>query len=315
MLTQLFILLCSLFLVVFCANYLVEGSSVIARKLGVSEFFIGMLIVGFGTSLPELVVSLIGAINHNADIAVGNIIGSNVFNSAFILGLSALIVPIAVTEVNAKRDIPFLLMATALFVLFGISNNGISRWEAIILVAFFVMYVFYIFKSDSKDYQPGETAAHSGLLFESLTGCIILVIGSIIGLVVGGNLFVQSSTTFGHMVGLSDKVVAIIILAFGTSLPELATCVAAIKKKHHQMALGNIIGSNLFNMLLVIGLAGIIHPLSFANINIVDLFAFAGIMTMLFITQHTLHQGKITRFDGGLMVAMFGLYIALLFIL
>ena len=146
MLTQLFILLCSLFLVVFCANYLVEGSSVIARKLGVSEFFIGMLIVGFGTSLPELVVSLIGAINHNADIAVGNIIGSNVFNSAFILGLSALIVPIAVTEVNAKRDIPFLLMATALFVLFGISNNGISRWEAIILVAFFVMYVFYIFK-------------------------------------------------------------------------------------------------------------------------------------------------------------------------
>ena len=313
MLTQLFILICSLFLVVFCAHYLVEGSSVIARKLGVSEFIIGMLIVGFGTSLPELVVSLVGAINKNADVAVGNIIGSNVFNTAFILGLSALITSITVTTVNAKRDIPFLLMATALFILFGMSGGGISRLEGIVLLAFFGMYLFYIIKSDSKDYTPDDNPHPTGLLFESLGGSIILVIGSLIGLVVGGNLFVNSSCTFGSMVGLSDKVVAIIILAFGTSLPELATCVAALRSHHTQLALGDIIGSNLFNMLFVIGLSGTIHPLSFANINIVDMFAFAAVMVILFLTQHTTHQGRITRFDGGLMVAMFIAYIITLF--
>ena len=313
MLTQLFILVCSLFLVVFCANYLVEGSSVIARKIGVSEFVIGMLIVGFGTSMPELVVSLVGAVGKNADIAVGNIIGSNIFNTGFILGLAAIIGGICVTDVNAKRDIPFLLMATALFVLFGMSGGGISRWEAIVLVAFFIMYVFYILHSDSKNYDPENVEKPRGLLFETLWGSIILVIGSIIGLIVGGNLFVSSSTTFGSMVGLSDKVVAIIILAFGTSLPELATCIAAVKKEHTQMALGDIIGSNLFNMLLVIGLSGVVHPLSFANINIVDLLAFAGFMVFLYLTQHTTHKGKITRFDGILMVTLFIGYIVMLF--
>ena len=313
MLTQIFILLCSLFLVVFCANYLVEGSTVIARKLGVSEFIIGMLIIGFGTSLPELVVSVVGAIHRNADVAVGNIIGSNIFNTSFILGLSALISGVAVTTVNAKRDIPFLLMATALFVLFGVSGGGVNRLEAITLIAFFIMYLFYIFKADRDTVNPDEISHPSGLLFESMTGSIILVIGSTIGLIVGGNLFVNSSTAFGSMVGLSDKVVAIVILAFGTSLPELATCLVAIKKKHTQLALGNLIGSNLFNMLFIIGVSGLIHPLSFANINIIDLFMFVAVVVMLFLTQHTTHQGKITRFDGGLMVAMFIAYMIMLF--
>lgn len=313
MITQLFILLCSLFLVVFCAHYLVEGSSVIARKLGVSEFVIGMIIIGFGTSMPELVVSLVGAVNQNADVAVGNIIGSNIFNTAFIIGLSALILPIAVTDVNAKRDIPFLLMATALFTLFGMSGGGISRLEGIILLAFFGMYLFYIIKSDSKTYNPDDNPHPSGLLFESLGGSIILVIGSIIGLVVGGNLFVDSSCAFGSMVGISDKVVAVIILAFGTSLPELATSVAAIRKNRTQLALGDIIGSNVFNMLMIIGLSGTIHPLSFASINIIDMFMFAGLMVMLYLTQHTTHKGKITRFDGALFITLFIAYIVMLF--
>lgn len=313
MLTQIFILLCSLFLVVFCANYLVEGASVVARKLGVSEFLIGMLIIGFGTSLPELVVSLVGAVNHNADVAVGNIVGSNIFNTSFILGLSALIASIAVTTVNAKRDIPFLLMATALFVLFGVSNGGVSRWESLILLAFFAMYLVYIIKTDGETFDPSTVEHPSGLLFESFWGSIILIIGSTIGLIVGGNLFVESSTKFGAMVGLSDKVVAVVILAFGTSLPELATCLAAIKKKRTQMALGDLIGSNLFNMLFVVGLSGVVHPLSFANITIVDLFAFVAVVVMLFATQHTTHQGKITRFDGALMITMFVAYMIMLF--
>lgn len=312
MVTQIFILLVSLFLVVFCANYLVEGSSVIAKKLGVSEFVIGLLIVGFGTSMPELVVSLVGAFEGNTDAALGNIIGSNIFNTGMILGLSALIVPFAVSEANSRRDIPFMLMATALFLLLGLSGGGISRMDGFILIAFFAMYLFYLFKTDGEQ-KDQHYDTPSGLMFQSLPGSIVIVIGSIIGLITGGKLFVDSSVTVGTMTGLSDKVIGITILAFGTSLPELATCIAAIIKKRSQMALGDIIGSNIFNMLLIIGTASIVHPLGFQNINIVDLVAFSLCMLIIYISQHTRHAGTVTRFDGICMLTVFIAYMIMLF--
>ena len=312
MLTELFILLVSLFLVVFCANYLVEGSTVIAKKIGISEFIIGMFIIGFGTSMPELVVSLVGAIEGNTDVALGNIIGSNIFNTGAILGLGALIAPLAVSVVNSKRDIPFMLMATALFLLLGLSGGGIDRLEGALLIAFFVMYVFYLFKTDGEE-KNREIEIKSNLVYQSLPGSIVIVIGSIIGLCAGGHMFVDSAVKVGTMIGISDKVIGITILGFGTSLPELAACIAAVSKKRTQMALGDIIGSNIFNMLLIIGTASLVHPLGFANITIVDLAAFVGCMIIMFISQHTTHKGTITRFDGGCLLALFIAYMVMLF--
>lgn len=271
-----------------------------------------MFIVGMGTSLPELVVSLFGAIEGNTDVALGNIIGSNIFNTGAILGLSALIAPLAVSEVNARRDIPFMLMATALFLMLGLSKGGITQVEGIILIAFFAMYLFYLFKTD-KDQINTYYEAPSGLMFETLPGSIVIVIGSIIGLIVGGRLFVDSAVEIGTMVGISNKVIGITILAFGTSLPELATCIAAITKKHSQMALGDIIGSNIFNMLLIIGVSSLVKPLGFQNITIVDLFAFAVLMVIVYVSQHTTHKGTITRFDGGCMLTIFIAYMIMLF--
>ena len=312
MVTQIFTLLCSLFLVVFCANYLVEGSSVIAKKLGASEFVIGLLIVGMGTSLPELVVSLVASIEGNTDVALGNVIGSNIFNTGAILGLSALIAPLIVSEANSRRDIPFMLMATALFLLFGISGGGIDRIEGIILIGLFGLYLVYLFKTDGKQNESTHTMP-SGLMFQTLPGSIAMVIGCIIGLVTGGRLLVDSAVTFGTMVGMTDKAVGITILAFGTSLPELATCVAAIKKRHNQMALGDIIGTNIFNILVIIGVSSLIHPLGFKNINIVDLVAFSLCMIIVYLSQHTTHPGKVTRFDGACMLVVFIAYMIMLF--
>lgn len=313
MFTQIFILLCGLFLVVFCANYLVEGSSVIARKLGISEFVIGMFIVGFGTSLPELVVSMIGAFNGNADIAIGNVIGSNVFNTSLILGLSVMIVPMLVTEVNKRRDIPFLMMATTFFIALGITNDGINRLEGFALLVIFALYILYLFRTDGKEKIDQENTPPSGLLFQTFYGSIGIVIGSIIGLIVGGNLFVDAARTIGSMVGLTDKVIGVTVLAFGTSLPELATCIAAVTKKRSQIALGNIIGSNIFNILVIAGLASVVRPLGFSNINIVDLTALAVSTLILYISQHTHHQGKLTRFDGFCMIITFVAYMIMLF--
>ena len=312
MLTQIFILLCSLFLVVFSANYLVEGSGVIAKKLGVSEFLIGLFIVGMGTSLPELVVSLVGAFEKNSDVAIGNIIGSNIFNTGLILGLSALIAPITVSKVNSKRDIPFMLMATAIFLLLGMSDGGINRLEGFILVLFFAMYVFYLINTDG-DRVDQSYEVPSGLMFQSLPGSIVIVIGSLIGLITGGKLFVDSGVQLGAMLGISDKIIAVTVLAFGTSLPELATCFTALSKKRTQMALGDIIGSNIFNILLIIGTSSLVHPMGFQNINIVDIMAFSGCMVTVFLSQHTTHKGTITRIDGSIMLAIFIIYMVLLF--
>lgn len=313
MISQIFILLCGLFLVIFCANYLVEGSSVIARKLGVSEFVIGLLIVGFGTSMPELVVSLIGAISQNADISLGNVIGSNIFNTSLILGIAAITAPIVVSEANKRRDIPFLMMATTLFIAIGMTTNGINRFDGIILLLIFALYLVYLFRTDGKEPKASEPVKQSGLLFDTFLGCIAMVIGCIIGLIFGGRLFVDSARNIGMLAGLSDKVIGVTILAFGTSLPELATCLAAIVKKHPQIALGNIIGSNIFNILMITGIASLVHPLGFMNINIVDLAALAASTFILYLSQHTNHKGVFTRLDGIIMLSIFIAYMVMLF--
>ena len=269
---QVLLLIGGLALIVFGADWLVDGASGIARRFGLSEFVIGLTIVGMGTSAPEMVVSFIGAFQGNADIAIGNVVGSNIMNTLLILGVTALILPMAITPSNWKRDIPMNILITVLLIVLGleytvlhIGTNGLSRLDGGILIALFIGYMILSFKGNKPDEEDSPAKQRS------IWMCLLLVVAGIAGLAFGGKLFVNNATELARALGVSDKFIAITILAGGTSMPELATCVVAAAKKKGQLALGNIIGSNVFNILLILGGSALISPLSFDHITYVDL--------------------------------------------
>ena len=300
MLLQIFLFLFGLLLVVWGADALVDGASSIARKFGISEFVIGLTIVGMGTSAPEMVVSFIGAIGGNADIAVGNVIGSNIFNTLLILGLTAMILPMNITYLNLKKDIPINIVSTVLllvlgmnFSIFGCGANRLSRVDGLVLLALFCLYMYMSFRFDTpnnNEEEPGETKK---------TGwAILLIVLGLNGLVVGGKLFVDSAVSIAKMLNVSDKFIAVTILAGGTSMPELATCLVAAVKKKGQLALGNIIGSNVFNILLILGGSALIHPLSLEQIGFVDLGILLLSSLVILTSAYIGKKNKIDRIDG-----------------
>lgn len=308
MIVEILILIVGLALVIFGADWLVDGASSIARKAGVSEFVIGLTIVGFGTSCPELVVSLTGALKGIADISIGNVVGSNIFNTLLILGVTAVLSPIAITKHNKRIDIPLTFGVTLLLIVFGKLQNGLSRVEGIIFLSLFIAYIYYCFKSDSTDIEESDNKQLK------LFAAILLVAAGLAGLILGGRLFVDSATEIAKMAGISDKFIAITILAGGTSLPELATCVVAAAKKKGQLALGNILGSNVFNVLLILGSSAIVTPLSFASMNFIDLGVLLLSSILLFIACYTGQKDKLDRFDGVLLLICEAAYMAWLFI-
>ena len=251
------LLILGLAIVLIGANYLVEGAGTIAKKAGMSDFMVGMTIVGIGTSTPEMVVSFIGALNGNADVAVGNVMGSNLFNTMVILGVSAIITPIALTSNNIKKDIPFCVLASLVVMTLGLgtvldnaTHNIITRVNGIMLLAMFGIFIAYtIFSGKSSMTQeeiPSQTPAKKE---KSILLCIAMFIGGLVGLIFGGDMFVNSACSIAKNLGLSDTIIALTILAGGTSLPELATSVMAAYKKNTDMAFGNVIGSNISNIL------------------------------------------------------------------
>lgn len=309
---NLILLLIGLGLVVLGADWLVNGASSIARRAGISEFVIGLTIVGFGTSCPELVVSLTGAIEGNSDISVGNVVGSNIFNALFILGLTALVLPVGMTDKNRRTDIPITLVVTILLVVLGITGSMsgpvISRWEGVVMLLVFSVYLFYCFKSDSKD-ELSET--RQAIL--SFPKAIALTLTGLAGLIFGGDLFVDSATALARQIGVSDKFIAVTILAGGTSLPELATSLTAAIRGKEQLALGNILGSNVFNAMLILGLSSIITPLSFASMTIVDIAALVLSSVLLLIWAYTGRRNRIDRWEGTAMLLCYVAYNVFLF--
>ncbi len=312
MLVSCILLVVGLALVVFGADYLVEGASAVARRFGLSEFVIGLTIVGMGTSAPEMVVSFIGAAQGNADIALGNVVGSNIFNTLLILGVTALILPIAITPSNRKRDIPVNIVVTLLLILlglkqtlFGVGADGLGRWDGALLLLLFIGYLVMSFRQPKEEQAPQEGSRNLALGW-----AIVMILGGLAGLVFGGNLFVNSATDIAKALNVSDKFIAITLMAGGTSLPELATCVAAAAKKKGQLALGNIIGSNLFNILLILGGSALIHPLSFSDITWVDagvlLVSALALLTSCFIGK----RNKVDRLDGALFFLIWAGYMA-----
>ena len=310
-------LLVGLGLIVLGADWLVEGASSIARRAGVSEFVIGLTIVGFGTSYPELVVSLTGALEGNADIAVGNVVGSNIFNVLFILGLTALLCPVTMTEGNRKKDIPVALLVTVLLLAVGLNRtlwgigpaDSLSRWEGALFLAIFAAYIAHSFVTGKPS---EEDAAETGS--RKLWLAVLMVLAGLAGLIFGGNLFVDSATDLARTLGVSDKFIAVTILAGGTSLPELATSLVAALKGRNGLALGNILGSNVFNILLILGSSALITPLSLASVTRVDATVLTLSMVLLLLWAYTGRKERIDRWEGALMLLLFGAYYTYLFI-
>lgn len=310
MIVQILILLLGLALVVFGADWLVDGASAMARRSGLSEFVIGLTIVGMGTSAPEMVVSFIGAFDGNADIALGNVIGSNIFNTLLILGLTAMILPIGITGGNKKMDIPVNILVTAIFLGIGFLTGGISRIGGAVLLAIFAVYMFMSFRAGKKD----APAAGEDIKSLKLHWAVLMIIGGLAALVLGGRMFVNGATAIAQGLGVSDKFIAITILAGGTSMPELATCVAAAAKKKGQLALGNIIGSNLFNILLILGGSALIHPLSFVDITYVDAAVLMLSAIFIWTACHVGKKNSIDRLDGAIYLILWAAYMAWLIV-
>ena len=316
MIVQSILLITGLALILWGANWLVDGSSSIARKTGLSEFVIGLTIVGIGTSTPEMVVSFISAFQGKSDMAVGNIIGSNIFNVLMILGITALISPLMMTKENIRRDIPTNIGVTLLLLilgmkntLFGIGSDSISRWEGAAMLILFAIYLYKTFKSGSSEEDAQEETKTFG------TGMSLLMIGAgLLALIGGGRLFVNSATVIAQQLHLSEKFIAITIMSAGTSLPELATCIVAARKGRGQMALGNIIGSNISNILLILGGSALIHPLSFSGISEIDMTTLTLSAIVLLVSTFTFKKKYLDRTGGAILITMVILYMVWLFI-
>ena len=301
---QILILLAGLLLILLGANYLVDGSSSVAKRFGISEFVIGLTIVGIGTSTPEMVVSFMSSFQGKADMAIGNIVGSNIFNVVAILGITALIAPITITKSNLKKDIPLNIGVTLLLILlgmnytiFGYGEDKLSRIDGIILLAIFAWYLYSSFKSDTPD-QDEE----GGIKVLSMPISILMIIGGLAGLIIGGKLFVNSATELARMFGVSDKFIAITVMAAGTSMPELATCAVAAFKGRGQLALGNILGSNISNILLILGGASLINPLSFTGMTTVDLGTILLSSVFIFLSAIFFKKKQLDRAKGVILL-------------
>lgn len=317
MLIECLLLIVGLALVVLGADFLVDGASSIAKKFGVSDFVIGLTIVGMGTSAPEMVVSFIGALQGNGDIAIGNVVGSNIFNVFMILGATALILPMNITPMNRKKDIPLNIAITLIFIalgmsrtLFGIGDDVLGRMDGAILLVLFAAYIYMCFRFDTAN--QSENNENEKVIKPALAA--VLIVAGLAGLVFGGRMFVNSATSIAKMLNVSDKLIAITILAGGTSMPELVTCIVAAFKKKGQLALGNILGSNVFNILLILGGSALIHPLSMAGMSYVDLGALLLSSLVIWASIHTNKKNQLDRADGLLLLILEAAYMTFLII-
>ena len=294
------------------ANYLVDSSVAIAKRAKLSDFIIGITIVGMGTSAPELYVSLVSAFKGLGDMSVGNVIGSNICNTLLILGVTAIIAPFPIERNTLKRDIPFgvivsllLLVVCSVSLFPGDMSNSISRLEGIMLLVIFSGFLYYtVFHSKDTGPEAEETAKSS---FDGKPVWLLITIAaaSLAALIFGGDMFLNSTITVAKHLGLSESVISITLVAVGTSLPELITCIIAALKGNSQLALGNVIGSNIFNILLVLGISATVRPIQLTNINMTDLIVLVIASLLTFIAAFTFKKHAIDRKEGIIFVLFY----------
>ncbi|TNE71996.1 calcium/sodium antiporter [bacterium] len=301
MLTSLFFIVTGFTALIFGANWLVDGASALARKFKVSDLAIGLTIVAFGTSAPELVVNIFASVNNHSDIVLGNIIGSNNFNLFIILGLAGIIFPISVQSSTAWKEIPISLLVTVLFLVlandfFLTDTLVLGLTDGLILLVLFLLFLMYVFTQLKAD--SSETELHASLsTFKMST----LILGGLAGLIIGGQLVVNYSIDIAHVLGVSEKIIGLTIVAAGTSLPELVTSIVAATKKNSDIAIGNVIGSNIFNILLILSLSSIINPISYSAVFNTDLYILLGGTIFLLIAMLTGTRKRLDRWEAGLL--------------
>ena len=300
------ILIVSLIGIVFSADLLVGGAVSIARKYKVSDFVIGAAIVGVGTSMPEFVVSFLGALNGNADVAIGNVVGSNIFNVVGILGITAIFFPIAVDRKNMRFELPLCIFVSVLLLLltfncFNDSPSSLARLDGILLLLVFALYMLYSFVRDKKETALAAGNDDGG----SLWVAVLKVVGGLALLITSCDFFVDNAVSVAKSFGVDNAFISLTLIACGTSLPELAASVAAAVKKNTDMALGNIVGSNIFNITLILGLSSQVMPLTSSGITYIDYIVMIAATVLLFVIGLF---GRIGRLSGLLMFICFVLY-------
>lgn len=318
MILSIFLIIIGFVLLIKGADFLVEGSSSIAKKFHIPEIIIGLTIVSIGTSMPELFVSVTSALEGHSDMSMGNVIGSNIANLLLILGLSTVIRPIKFQRETRLIEIPMCLILTVIFMIFCNTGTGISKAEAIILIILFIIFIIYtiIMGKKGEAFDKDDTIVElqtEGKQLSILKSIIFIVLG-IVGLKIGGDLTVDNALVVARQFNISEKIISLTILAVGTSLPELVTSVTAAIKGNSDIAIGNIIGSNIFNMLLIIGASALINPILYnISYNLEMGILIAGIL-LLSLFPIIPPKNKMTRSNGVVYLITYIIYMVILFV-
>lgn len=316
MLLNIVFLILGLVLILVGANALTDGASSLAKKWGMSDLVIGLTVVAFGTSAPELVISVMSAIEGNAGLAIGNVVGSNIFNICAIGGITAMVSPIVVSKGIMRADIPLVILSALVLLVMGNSvlldggaSNVVTRVDGIILLLFFMIFMYHTF-SVAKETPVGEIEGEEVAKMKEMPmwKSALWVIGGLAGLIYGGDRFVAGAAGLASGLGVSDAVIGLTIVAAGTSLPELATSITAAIKGKTGIAIGNIIGSNIFNIFLVLGFSATVRQLPFGNVGNIDLLMLVGTSLLFWLFGYVYKERTITRLEGALLFLCYVAY-------
>lgn len=300
---QILLLILGIVVVLKSADWLTNGAVGLATKLGIPQIVIGLTIVAIGTSMPEFFVSIVSAIKGTPDLAVGNIVGSNIFNVLLIVGVAAIVAPITIQRTTLRRDIPIAIVASVMLAIM-MFDDIMSRLDALILFIAFIAFIWITLRNS-------KNVSHESNSLKQTIGAkksVFLIVIGLVGLVLGSNVFVDNASSLAHAWGISDAVIGLTIVAGGTSLPELATSAVAAKKGDSGIAIGNVLGSNVFNILMILGLTGLISPMHIQNITYVDMAVMVISMILFWLFSFT--KLRVDRWEGCVLIACFLGYIA-----
>lgn len=313
MIIDILTLVGGLVLILLGANGLTDGASSVAKKLNISDLVIGLTIVAFGTSMPELVISTVSGLKGSPELAIGNVVGSNIFNILVIIGVTALVMPIRIGRSTLTKEIPFMVLSAfaLLFVasdtwIDGGMTNEISRVDGLILLLFFAIFLAYTF-AIAKNTDPTDEKVAT-VIAMPMWKAMLFIVGGLAFLIGGGQLFVDGASGIARSLGVSDSIIGLTIVAMGTSLPELATSVTAALKKNPGIAVGNVIGSNLFNAFFILGTAATITPLPLGGITLLDMSVMVGASVLFWVVGWFFKVRTITRWEGALLLAGYVAY-------
>lgn len=304
---QVVLLVIGIVAVMKSAGWLTDGSVGIATRMGIPQLVIGLTIVAMGTSMPEFFVSLMSALGGKPGLAVGNVVGSNIFNASLIVGIAAMVAPIAILPDTVKRDIPFALVASVVLMMMCLDGN-ISRLDAVILFVLFIVFMYFTLLEAKK--MRTDMSQEEQPVKMSVGKSTVLIVSGLAGLIIGSEVFVDNASALAHTLGVSDAVIGLTIVACGTSLPELATSTVAASRGNSGIAIGNVLGSNVFNILMILGVTGMVSPMSVQGITFVDLSVM--VIAMILLWLFSFSKYRIERWEGAALTVFFIGYISYL---